>query len=185
MSGLTERLRAMLAETTDERSRLETQRSELAAERDAKLDEVRQEYSERMAVIDADLATAKRVERALDPPERIKRDSGENGAKAPAKPPRVLTWRPKDAAMREVLLAIDGGALTVTDITAVVSVSRGTVDSAIAWLREDGLVRLAGTVKPGSGHGEARAYRLTPQGTIEATRRDGEAREALSNGAHA
>jgi DNA-binding transcriptional ArsR family regulator len=185
MSGLTERLRAMLAETADERSGLETRRSELAAERDAKLDEVRREYGERIAVIDAELATVKRIERALDPPERVKRDSGENGAKTPAKPSRALSWRPKDDAMREVLLAIDGGASTVSEITAAVSVSRGTVDSAIAWLREDGLVRLAGTVKPGNGHGEARAYRLTPQGTIEATRRDGEATEALSNGAHA
>jgi DNA-binding transcriptional ArsR family regulator len=185
MSGLTERLRAMLAETTDERSGLETRRSELAAERDAKLDEVRREYGERIAVIDAELATVKRIERALDPPERVKRDSGENGAKTPAKPPRNLRWRPKDAAMREVLLAIDGGAATVSEITEAVSVSRGTVDNAVAWLREDGLVRLAGTVKTPNGRSEAKAYRLTPQGTIEATRRDGEAREALSNGAHA
>jgi hypothetical protein len=36
----------MLAETADERSGLETRRSELAAERDAKLDEVRREYGE-------------------------------------------------------------------------------------------------------------------------------------------
>jgi DNA-binding transcriptional ArsR family regulator len=185
MSGLTERLRAMLAETTDERSGLETRRSELAAERDAKLDEVRREYGERLAAIDSDLATVKRIERALDPPERTKRDDGENGAKPPAKVPRALSWRPKDVAMREVLLAIDGGAETVTDITAAVSVSRGTVESAVAWLREDGLVRLAGTVKAGNSHNDARRYRLTPQGTIEATRRDGEAREALSNGAHA
>jgi DNA-binding transcriptional ArsR family regulator len=184
MSGLTERLRAMLAETADERSGLETRRSELAAERDAKLDEVRREYGERIAVIDAELATVKRIERALDPPERVKRDSGENGAKTPAKPSRALSWRPKDDAMREVLLAIDGGASTVTAITDAVSVSRGTVESAVAWLREDGLVRLAGTVKI-NDRNEARRYVLTPSGTIEATRRDGEATEALSNGAHA
>jgi hypothetical protein len=57
----------------------------LRPERDAKLDEVRREYGERIAVIDAELATVKRIERALDPPERSQarqrrersKDSGE------------------------------------------------------------------------------------------------------------
>jgi DNA-binding transcriptional ArsR family regulator len=181
MSSLTERLRAMLAEAGSERQTLETQRTELAAERDAKINAIRTEYAARIEAIDADLTVAKRIERALEPPEaRQPKPEPEAEARPAGRPPRVIKWRPNEETTRAVLAAVADGRTIVSEISAVIDgVSRATVDNAVNALRADGLLRLAGTAKAEGSSVPGRAYRVTPAGTeyLNANRTE--------NGAHA
>jgi DNA-binding transcriptional ArsR family regulator len=185
MSSLTERLRAMLAEAGSERQTLESQRTELAAERDAKINAIRTEYASRIEAIDADLAVAKRVERALEPPEeRAKyahRPAASEATPKPAgRPERVLKWRPNAETTRAVLAAVADDRTLVSEISEVVEgVSRATIDNAVNALRADGLLRLAGTAKREGSSVAGRSYRLTAAGTdyLNANRTE--------NGAHA
>lgn len=179
MTSLTERLRAMLAETESERSSLESRRAELAAERDSRIDAIRTEYAEKLTALDADLAMVKRIERALEPPE------SRQARQAPPQRTRPVTevpkWRPTNVNLRAVLAAIETGHETVSTITEVVDVSRGTVDNAIGTLRSDGMIRLAGTIAANEHGAKARAYKLTPAG-IEFLNAN---RGTVGNGAHA
>lgn len=184
LATLTERLRAMLGEAADERASAEQQRKELAAERDAKIDAIRSEYAGRIATLDESLSMLKRVERALMTPEEKRALEGEKPTAEPAREVMTETakrFRPNDKMLREILAAIESGHETVADITPVVECSRGSVEAGIPHLRDDGLIRLAGTVKVRGGNGSARAYRITPEGEqFLATNR-----EPVTNGAHA
>jgi DNA-binding transcriptional ArsR family regulator len=183
MSSLTERLRAMLAEAGSERQTLETRRTELAAERDAKINAIRAEYAAQIEAIDADLTVAKRIERALEPPEARQpkaEPDAEPTPKPAGRPPRVIKWRPNEETTRAVLAAVADGRTIVSEISAVIDgVSRATVDNAVNALRADGLLRLAGTAKAEGSSVPGRAYRVTPAGTeyLNANRTE--------NGAHA
>jgi DNA-binding transcriptional ArsR family regulator len=178
MSTLTERLREMLSEAGNERSTLESQRAQLSAERDAKIDAIRSEYAAKLSAIDSDLAIAKRVERALEPPEERKSKTAAE-PKPAAKPERVVKWRPRAEITRAVLAAVADDRTLVSEIAEVMDgVSRSTVDNAVTALRQDGLLRLAGQSK-GRGKTSARSFRLTSEGTdyLNANR--------VENGAHA
>lgn len=177
MPSLTERLRAMLAEAGGEREQLEAQRSELMAERDSRIDAIRTEYAAKLAAIDADLATAKRIERALEPPERKAKEP----AATPGRKRKPVKWRPRPENVRAILNAVESGRETISEIEAAVDLTRSGVDNAMASLREDNLIRLAGSKTVEGTNAKARIYRLTPAGTEYLN----EQREPVSNGAPA
>lgn len=162
--SLTDKARELLADARVERGDLEQRKADLLAEREAKLAEVREEYKTRLDAMDADLALVDRLRRALDP-EGVKAERAAAKAKPkrePASVPRSEKWRPRPDNFAHVFRALAEGFETTNDIGDNVPISRATVQVVLDHARNDGTVRLAGTVK--RGNAQARAYRLTPAG---------------------
>lgn len=141
----------------------------------AEVEEARERWRERLREIDETLATAKRLDRALNPPAPKPKPKAAGTSR---KPPQ---WRPKDGTLREALRAMrESEADTVPTITEASSLSRAAIDTAIAVLREDGFVRLTGERKAGNSHTKVRTYAMTPAGEAFLM-----ANEAGDNGAQA
>lgn len=180
---LTERAQALAAEAIAERERLEARRRTLAVERDEEVEAIRQRHAEAaraeveqarerhaatIAEVDAELATIRRLARAVEmlDPDRPKpgpkaKPKAGSGAGQSNPVPRWKQWRPSQPTLNRILAAVADGATTVPLIDDAVPVSRATVDIALNHLRNDGLVRLAGQT---GGRGSSRMYRTTPEG---------------------
>ena len=166
--SLSERARELVLDAEVERETLERRKAELLTEREAEVAKVREEYRGKLDEIERDLDLATRLRKALDP-EGAKRDAAAKAAakrqrKAPAKPGAPSqNWRPRPEVFDRVFQALSEGHETVNDIAATegVNVSTSTVKLALDHARDEGMVRLAGTVPGKSG---AKLYRLTPEG---------------------
>lgn len=161
---LAERVAALAQEAAGERAQLERRKRELVDERDAEIAAVRARYVERTAEIDDELKTIARLQRALNPEREYKRRE----RKDTSAQRRKQAWRPSAATMATIRQAMHDGAETVTTIAKhpAVTVSSSTVSIALGLMRDESLVRLAGST---GGKGAARRYRLTPEGRDEPT----------------
>lgn len=166
--SLSERARELVLDAEVEREALERRKAELLTEREAEVAKVREDYRGKLDEIETELALATRLRKALDP-EGAKREAAAAKAtkrerKAPAKPGAPSqNWRPRPEVFDRVFVALSEGHETVNDIASSegVNVSTSTVKLALDHARDEGKVRLAGTVPGKSG---ARLYRLTPEG---------------------
>lgn len=156
----------MLGEAQSDLAKLDARRTQLVAERDSELERVRTEYASKIAEIDEELTVARRLERALETPDRRRQQAASKPAAKPKPEPMSTAgdWKPSDATLRTILAAMAEGRQTVSDISRseLVTVSRSTITAGMPFLRKDGLIRLAGQAK--SGNANARAFRLTPEG---------------------
>lgn len=193
-TSLKDRIAAFAEEAAQDRERLEAQRAELGTQRDAEVNEIqerhmralraeveeaRQKWRERIAQATEELATLRRLDTALNPAKPKPKP------KYPSQSPlrKGRRWRPKDETIREALRAMRAdGADSVSTITEASSLSRATIDHAIAVMRNDGLVRLTGerVVSPDRPNAKTRTYAATPAGEEFLA-----ANETGSNGAEA
>lgn len=166
--SLSDRVRELALDAEVERETLERRKAEALEEREAEVAKVRERYRVTLDAIEAELALADRLRKALDP-EGAKRDAAAKRARTAAakqaarKPgPPSQNWRPKPETFVAVLSAMDDDHETVNQIAEApgVNVSTSTIKLVMDYSREVGHVRLAGTV----GRGGAKRYRLTPQG---------------------
>lgn len=159
--SLSERARALVLEAEVEREALERRRQEVMSERETEVAEVRERYRAILDKIDDDLALAMRLRKALDP-EGAKRTAAAKTAAKTAERRRKTApaWRPRPEVFAVVYESISSGHETVREIAEApeVNVSEATVKIVLDYARDEGSVRLAGK------KGQARCYRLTPQG---------------------
>jgi predicted transcriptional regulator len=166
--SLSDRVRELALDAEVEREALERRKAEALEEREAEVAKVRERYRVQLDAIEAELALAARLRRALDP-DGAKREAAEKrarvaAAKQAARKPGAPSqnWRPKPEVFVAVLSAMDDEHETVNQIAEApgVNVSTSTIKLVMDYSREAGHVRLAGT----TGRGGAKRYRLTPQG---------------------
>lgn len=192
--SLKERLAAFAEEAREEREALEARRRELAADRDAdieairtrhlqaahaEMEEARRDWKARIAEVGEELQAARRIDRALNPPEPKPKKPKSYPSRSPLREGRK--WRPRDETLLSALQAMRDGADTISLITAASPLSRASIDHAVATMRDDGLVRLTGE-RPTSPNAKTptRTYAITPAGLDFLT-----SNETGGNGAHA
>lgn len=172
--SLKDRLAAFAAEAVEERHRIETQRQELTAKRDAdisaiqdrhwqamraEVEQARERWRVQLRELDETLALTKRLDRALNP------SASPTNPKRGKAPVTTHHWIPSEDKRRAVLEAIRDGAETMSDITARIPFSSATAKRTVEVSREDGLVRLSGERPTSDGRGRsARTYALTAAG---------------------
>lgn len=173
--SLKDRIAALAAEAARERDQIETQRQELAAQRDAEVsaiqdrhwqamraevDEARERWRAQIRELDDLLSLTKRLDRALAP------SSPKPKSKAP-KPSGTNTWAPGEDKKQAVLEAMRDGAETMPEIDARIPFSSTTILRTVRVLRDNGLVRLSGErpIPKGQRGRPVRTYALTPAGT--------------------
>jgi hypothetical protein len=166
-----DRAKALAEEGARHSAELETRRQGLIAEREEEVKRVRETFAVRIYEVEAELATVRKLQRALEPEQP--REARRVRPKAGEEPRRA--WTPRLQVLDAIVLAMAGGIEHAKRIAERTGYSESTMKYGLDHLRDEGLVRLAGVERD---RHKARIWKLTPAGQKRAE----QLREAVSNG---